>query len=763
MMVRRIGKAALLAIILAAASFIGLPPTAVAQAQAPTAAAQAPGKTLTVQRIFGVGQSSLSGSSLSGLEWSPDGSVISYYHREGEGRNAPLELWSMNTATGEHHVLVTTEQLGKLLQPPKGQPTQATGLGRAAVQNYFWSPDGRALLFASGGQMVWFDVATQQSRPLLAGEAEISDPKISPDGRWVSFMRDHNLSVVATAGGEPRQLTKGGTENLLMGELDWVYPEELDLGTAYWWSPDSQRLAYLEMDESKVTKYPVTNLNTLATETTNFPQAGEPNPIVRVGVVDVHGGETTWMDTGANTEIYLPRVDWVPDGKHVAIQRLNRAQTQLDLILADPATGETKTILTESDKYWINVTDDLHFFSDSQRFLWTSERTGHRHLYLYDVSGKLLNTLTSGDWDVSGIGGFGPRAAKGMVADEAHGWIYFQSNRENIPQSQLYRLSLKDKSITKITSGAGSHIDLIAPAANAYVDIFTTALTPPRMELFSADGKRVAVLNENKVPELAEYHLSPVEFFTVNADDGTKLYADMIKPPNFDPAKKYPVLISVYGGPHAQVVRDGWGGSNLLWHQMMAQRGFIIFSLDNRGSYGRGHVFETPLYHQFGKIELQDQLAGVRYLKSLPYVDGARIGIWGWSYGGYMTLTAMFHASDVFRAGVCVAPVSDWKLYDTIYTERYMGLPQENADGYKNSSPGNFAAGLKGKLMMVHGTGDDNVHFANTTLVLNQLIAAGKYPDELMIFPGRGHGIGDPPAHLKLFERITQFLEDELK
>jgi dipeptidyl-peptidase-4 len=303
----------------------------------------------------------------------------------------------------------------------------------------------------------------------------------------------------------------------------------------------------------------------------------------------------------------------------------------------------------------------------------------------------------------------------------------------------------------------------MSPATNAFVNMFSTATVPWRMDLYSADGKRVAVLNENRVADLAEYRLSPVEFLTVKADDGTKLYSSMIKPPDFDATKKYPVLISVYGGPHAQVVRDAWGGPNFLWHQMLAERGFIIFSLDNRGSYGRGHTFETPVYHQFGKVELQDQLAGVRYLKSLPYVEGSRIGIWGWSYGGYMTLTAMFHAWDVFHAGISVAPVSDWRLYDTIYTERYMGRPQDNAEGYKESSPGNFSASLKGKLMMAHGTGDDNVHFANTTLVLNQLIAAGKYPDELMIFPGRGHGIGDPPARVKLFEHITEFLETNLK
>jgi len=294
------------------------------------------------------------------------------------------------------------------------------------------------------------------------------------------------------------------------------------------------------------------------------------------------------------------------------------------------------------------------------------------------------------------------------------------------------------------------------------VDTFSTAETPQRQELDRADGTRVAVISDGKVAELDEYRLSPTEFLTVAADDGTPLQALMIKPPDFDPAKKYPVLINVYGGPHAQEVRNSWGGANHLWHEMMAEKGYIIFTLDNRGSFNHGHAFETPIYHQFGKIELQDQLSGVKYLKSLPYVDGSRIGIWGWSYGGYMTLYSLFNAPDVFKAGVSVAPVTDWTLYDTIYTERYMGLPQANAEGYKNSSPVNQARNLRAKLMLAHGTGDDNVHFANTSAVLNALIAEGKYPDRLMIFPGRGHPIGDREARVDLFNHITDFLLNNL-
>jgi dipeptidyl-peptidase-4 len=322
-------------------------------------------------------------------------------------------------------------------------------------------------------------------------------------------------------------------------------------------------------------------------------------------------------------------------------------------------------------------------------------------------------------------------------------------------------VSLRDKSITRITREAGTHSVAISPAANTFVDTFSTAIIPPRQDLYRMDGSRAAIINENKVPELAEYHISPVEFSSTSASDGTKLYLRIMKPPNFDPARKYPVLIFTYGGPHAQVVTNAWDPS-LLWDESVAAKGYIIFSLDNRGSYGRGHAFETPVYHQFGKVELEDQLAGVKYLKSLGYVDGSRIGIWGWSYGGYMTLYSLFNAPDVFKAGIAVAPVSDWKLYDTIYTERYMGTPQNNADGYKNSSPVNQASRLRGRLMLAHGTGDDNVHFANTSEVINQLIEGGHYPARLMIFPGRGHPIGDPPARIQLFDGIMQFILDNL-
>ena len=720
-----------------------------------------PSKPLTVERIYG--SPSLSGYLTQGVEWAPDGKRISFLAQKGSG----TEMWTMDAVTGQRKVLVKSDVLDAALQSEETKAIQSTGLGRLQAQNYFWSPTGDALLFAGSNSLVLLDVRAMAPKPLVKPSAaghDIEDPKFSPDGQWVSFVRDSNLWVANVATGKVSALTTGGSEEVLKGQLDWAYPEELDCTTAYWWSPDSSKIAYYQMDERPVTRYPIMDMSSPigAIEYTRFPEAGGANPIVRVGVVSVASGETKWMDTGADTDVYLPRVVWLRDSKQVAVERLNRAQNRLDLLFCDSTTGASEKILSETDKYWINVADDLYFFVDGKRLLWSSERTGFRHYYLYDLSGHQVEQLTSGGWAITGNGGVGPVAASHPAVDEAHGFIYFLSNKDDVRQTQLYRLSLADKTVTPVTREAGTHQVIIAPDASAFVDTYSSVMSPPRQDLYRMNGTRAATIDENKVSELAEYDLSPVKFLNLSADDGTKLYASIIQPPDFDALRKYPVLVNVYGGPQVQHVRNEWGGVDFLWLEMMAEKGYIVFTLDNRGSYGRGHAFETPIYHQFGKVELQDQLTGVKYLKSLPYVDASRVGIVGWSYGGTMTLEAMFNAADIFRAGVSVAPVSDWRLYDTIYTERYMGRPQDNADGYRDSSPVNQAGNLRGKLMIVHSTGDDNVHFANTSEVLNKLIDAGKYPADLMIFPGRGHGIGDLPARIQLFQRIADFLGGNL-
>ncbi len=458
------------------------------------------------------------------------------------------------------------------------------------------------------------------------------------------------------------------------------------------------------------------------------------------------------MDTGADTNVYIARVNWLPDSKHVAIQRINREQNILDLLLADAGSGKSSTLLAEKDQYWVNVSDDLYFFKKSDHFLWSSERSGYRHLYLYDKSGKQLAQVTKGDWEVTGVDS----------VDEAKGLVYFNSTEKSPLERHLYRVALDGSGFTRVTKEGGNHTIQFSPNSAFFTDIYSNSMTPPRQDLFHADGIRAAVINENnQSAELAGYHLSPVEYFTVQSQDGVALNCSMIKPPNFDPAKKYPVLVYTYGGPHAQVVVNAWQGGTFLWHQMMAQKGYIIFSLDNRGSAGRGHVFEAVIHHHLGTQELADQRDGAVWLQHQAYVDPTRIGIWGWSYGGHMTLHAMFEASDVFKVGFAGGPVTDWHFYDTIYTERYMGLLPQQEAGYEASSPIKYAEKLKGKLMIAHGTGDDNVHFSNTLSLIDETIKAGKYV-EVLPFPGRGHGVSDPPARRVLMKRVTQFFLDNL-
>ena len=548
-------------------------PTARAQATATTNGA----KELTLERLFSGPY--LGGQTTRGIEWAPDGKRFSYIEVKRNGNDAVLELWTMDAASGERKVLVSAATLKSVTQPEKAKTTQGTGLARVEADNYQWSPDSGSLLFIGTNSMVLLDLKTMAVKPVVSSEHEIEDPKFSPNGQWVSFSRDANLFAVSLASGETKTLTTGGSEEVLKGKLDWVYPEELDLRTAYWWSPDSSKIAYYEMDERPVTQYAIMDMSapTGGTEYTRYPLAGQANPIVRVGVVPVTGGETKWMDTGTNTDVYLARVDWLPDSKQVAIQRLNRAQNQLDLLFCDVASGASTTALTETDKYWINIGDDLYFFSDNKRFLWSSERTGYRHLYLYDSSGKQLAQLTSGDWGISDTGGFGPGAVNHPGVDEKHGYVYFMTNKDDVKETNLYRVSLNDKSLTRITKESGYNAANLSPALSGFVHSYSNAATPTRQELCRMDGTPVAVLNEGKVPALTEYKISPLEFVQVTADDGTKLNASIIKPVNFDPSKKYPVYVSVYGGPHVQMVQNRWGGFFFLFHEVLAQKGYVVF------------------------------------------------------------------------------------------------------------------------------------------------------------------------------------------
>ena len=435
----------------------------------------------SVERIYGT--SSLLGHPTTGIVWAPDGKHVSYFTDLAGGdakQGRRKELWEMDAATGEKQLLVGADKLDNALPAEVQNTSQATGLGRHAPGQYQWAPNGEALLLQGGTALAWFDLKSQTAKALVSGKEAIADPKISPDSKWVSFVRDHNLWLVRVADGKEHAFTKGGSEEIRKGELDWVYPEELELTTAYWWAPDSSSIAFLEMDERKVTQYPLVDFESPVggTDEERYPVAGGDNPIVRVYVGKVDGGEARVMDTGAETNIYIPRVQWLPDSKRVAIERLNRAQTVIDLLFAEAGSGKSRVVMSEKDLYWINVSDDLTFLKDGKRFLWSSEKTGYRHIYLYDMDGKQLAQLTNGEWEVIAVQG----------VDEAKGVVYFTATEKSPLERHVYRVGLDGTGFARISKEEGTHAVKFAPGAGAYVDTYSTNLVPPRQELMHADG-----------------------------------------------------------------------------------------------------------------------------------------------------------------------------------------------------------------------------------------------------------------------------------
>jgi len=717
---------------------------------APQSAGSKPAKALTIEAIYG--EPGLSGRLASGLGWTPDSKQIAFFESSGAGKDARQEVWTMDAASGTRHLLIGADKLATILPPQPYPLRQRTGAARRPPASFEFSPDGTAMLFRGQTSVVWFDLKSQTASTLVSGKEMLTDEKISPDGHWVSFVRDYNVWIVSTSGGDARPLTTGGSEALRKGQLDWVYPEELEIGSGYWWAPDSSAIAYLELDEHAVTKYTIqNNIDDLTEEETDrYPRAGEANPVARVLVQPIQGGEPREMDIGGDREILIPRVEWLPDSKRLAIQRLARIASVLELTIADASTGQARVVLTEKSKAWVDVTDILWFSKDSNRFVWGSARSGHCHLYLYKTDGTELAQITHGDWDVESLDG----------VDENRGLIYFTATEQGPMERQIYRIAVDGSGFTRVSHDAGWHFADFSPDASAFIDTHSSVMKPPEQELAGGDEKQIAVIHKSS-REAESYGLSPVEFLKVRASDGTLLNASMIKPPTFDPGKKYPVIVYTYGGP-SQVVRNMWMGGSFLFNQFMAQKGFVIFSVDNHGSMGRGRAFEETLYHNIGVQELADQRAGVAYLRTFPYVDGERIGIWGWSYGGLMTLLALFEAPQDFKVGFAGAPPSDWRQYDSIVSERILGLPKGDPEAYRRASPVNFVKGLEGKLMIGQGTGDDNVHLINTMLVLNEAIKYNK-DIEVVLLPGRGHPASDPAGRIYLMKRVAAFFEKNLR
>lgn len=674
--------------------------------------------------------------------WAPDGRRFVYLE---EGK-----LWLFDAKARTRRQLLTLAALNAAAVPVVSPQSYAWENRRVREQTVQWFPSGQELLIRAGGDLFLYRLAAGGWVQLTATAEAERDPKLSPDGRRISFRRGHDLWVLEVAGGKTIRLTHDGSDTLWNAELDWVYPEELDLGTAHWWSPDSTRIAYLQFDVAHLPLYPQIDLLPLPPryEPQRYPKAGQPNAQVRLGVIPADGrGPTRWMDIGSGPDRVFARFWWRPDSRAIAVQRLNRVQNRQDLLLVDVTTGDARVVLQQTDPYWINVTDNFRWLAGGREFLWWSEQDGFGHLYRYDADGRLLGRLTSGEWEVSEVAGL----------DERAGYVYFISTKESPLERHLYRVRLQGGEIQKITELPGTHSISMSPTAEYFLDTHSSLNQPPRTALYSKEGAEIAELRAPDTERLAAYEILPVEIVPVKAKDGALLYARLIKPAGFQPGRRYPAVVMIYGGPHAQAVRNAWSG--LSFEQVLAHRGFVVWQLDNRGSAGRGHAWEAAVYRNLGAKELEDQQEGIRHLLDLGFVDPARLGIHGWSYGGFMTLYCLLNAPDVFRAGVAGAPVTDWRNYDTIYTERYMGLPWDNEEGYRRSAPVNKAEALKAELLLVHNLEDDNVLIQNTVQMAAALQRAGKR-FTMMLYPAKGHGV---QARRHFYELMLDFFERTLK
>jgi dipeptidyl-peptidase 4 len=676
------------------------------------------------------------------VTWAPDGSAFVYE------QNGSVYLQKATDSKPE--VWFETGKLESSAKAPAATGKFEWQNRRVAEHEFQWFPNAKDLLIALKGDLFVVHPDGKYSQ-ITATEVPEEDPKLSPDGKEVLYRSNANLYVLNLESRQIRQLTTDGTRMLLDGQLDWVYPEELELHTASWWSPDSKQIAYLQFDVSHEFVYPQADLlaRRAVSEPERYPQAGTPNASVRLGVVSAQGGPTKWMLAGNSPDKLLARVAWLPDSSSVALEVFPREQNALDMLFCNPADGTVKTVIHEQSKTWINVADNLFFLKSRPEFLWTSERSGFRHIYRYSNKGELLGQLTNGDWQVSGI----------SAVDEPNRRIYYTSSETNPLEAQLYTVNFDGGERTRLTSPGSDHGIQASPNGSYYVDTFSSLSRPSESVLSNAHGKQIALLRKADTRALEEYDFRSPEIVPVQSPGGVTLYAKMIKPAGFEHGKKYPAIVHVYGGPGVQEVRNTWSGID--WDQALAAHGYVVWQLDNRGSSGRGHAFEEPIYHELGKQEVTDQRLGVEYLVNLGFVDPARIGITGWSYGGYMTIHSLLLAPDLFKVGVAGAPVTDWHNYDTIYTERYMGLPDENPQGYDRSSNVENAAKLQGRLLILHNFEDDNVLFQNTLQMTNALETDNK-PYFLQLYPQKAHGVSGT-FRKPLYEAMTGFFDRNLK
>ncbi|MFB9861765.1 S9 family peptidase [Rufibacter immobilis] len=689
--------------------------------------------------------------SVYGVNWMRNGQF--YSSQVADDKNKAVDIVQVDVTTGQPvSTILEGEDLkmdGKVLK----------------YDGYSFSNDETKILFeaehepiyrrSSKGHFYVYDRASKKLQKLSQGGKQ-SYATFSPDNKFVAFVRDNNLFYVDLANMQERQITNDGKWNFIInGGTDWVYEEEFGFAQAFFWSPQGNQIAFYKFDESQVPEYNMQMWGPLYPQDYKFkyPKAGEKNATVAIYTFDLGSGKTTKMETGTEADQYIPRINWTNTPNLLSIRRMNRLQNTLEILHANTQTGQSKVVLKETDKAYIDITDDLTYLANGKQFVHSSEKDGFNHLYLYDMNGKLVRQITKGKWEVSSFYG----------VDEKNGTIYFTSTEASPMERHLYSMGLNGKNKKSLTPAKGTHTINLSRDFKYYLDYYSTITTPTVVSLHTSDGKQIKVLesNENLKSTLATYNMPKPEFFQFKTSENVTLNGYTIKPTDFDPNKKYPVLMFQYSGPGSQEVVDSWRGRNYLWHSYLTKQGYIIAVIDNRGTGGRGAEFKKMTYGNLGHYEVIDQIEGAKHLGNLPYVDKGRIGIWGWSFGGYMSSLAITKGADVFKAAIAVAPVINWRFYDSIYTERFLKLPQDNAKGYDDNSPITHANKLRGKYLLIHGTGDDNVHFQNAVEMVNALVKAN-IPFESAYYPNRNHGISGGNTSIHLFTKMTEFIQRNL-
>ena len=699
-------------------------------------------QALTLESIFARGE--FDNKSLQNIQWNSDENSFTFTKKNpGSGL---LDIHEYNVAQGTTRLIIAGDRLEYQNEPVR-------------MSRYQWAAKRQYILLTGPVNLTWdgrreapcyiYEPVGKKLWPLADHNPGLRNVYLSPDGERVGYVLENNLYVTELKNRSTRAVTTDGDSNIFNGFFDYG-SKEFSGGEAWFWSPDGKKIAFWRLDATEVKVfYMVDELGKYNTvRPMKYPNAGERHAVNRIGVFDLENSRTSWMDIGNNPDDYIPRINWTNSSDTLAIQRLARNHKKLTLLLADANTGKSKAIVKDGDPAWVDITDDLIFFENQDRFAWTSEKSGYRHAYLYDYEGNEVQ-LTDGDWEISSL----------VSLDETAGWLYFYAKKDSFIDQHLYRVKLDGSTIEKLTKKPGWHEWQFSPERKLVVETWSNARTPHSMTLRKANGEKVSVLEANRLEAMDKYAMPHTEFIKVKTSDGILIDAFMIKPLDFDPDKKYPVIGYGYGNAGSQVVVNRWGARQDLWHRYLAEQGYIIFAMDNRTTAGRGKAAKNLTYGRYAKYAIHDYLEGVRYLKSLPYIDAERLGFWGWSGGGYLAAALMTKGAPRFKTAVSVAPVIDLTRYQAVGVERWMDSIENNPQGYHEVNLMNFADKLQGNLLLIHGTGDENVKFAFTLQFADALIAHNKQFD-MMVYPNRHHEFHD--AQLHLFTRITNYFLEKL-